>query len=211
MLLLLINNDGAGGAACWKGMLLTNLTKDELRCGEAKARDAGEYSTAISRFIAEQPGDLFVTLAINSGALPMRMMTYLLSQYLAKLDRRFTHNHFYRLPPERRTDGVFIAEKIDCNAHWHGIMRFPPEKRKNAVVLGLTIEDAVKIWKKVAPAGDAQFLTMMEGRKAVAAYVSKESWKRDFLDQMAFAADFHAGKKAKAIMSDAGPFSNDGA
>lgn len=170
---------------------MTNLTERDLRIGEAKANAKEKFSKAVRKFIEKQPGDLFVTLTFNSGGRSMIDMRRTLSKYLAKLDRRFLHNHFYHAPAERRVDGVFVAEKIDCNAHWHGIMRLPPGRFQSPISYALAIREAKRIWENIAPKGDANFLPITESKSEIAGYISKENFKRDFLDQVAFAAECH--------------------
>lgn len=171
-----------------------NISDDEIKQQLAQAIRKERYRSALTQFISEQPGDQFVTLTFNTGALPLSKMRFHLSRYLGLLDRFFIHDRFYKLPRDRRTTGVFFAEKLDCNAHWHGVIRFPPARHRNPLVLGLTVKDAAKHWKKIARKGDALFLPIADAKEKVVAYASKEFWKHDFQDQLAFAAEFHPSR-----------------
>lgn len=173
---------------------MTNFTDKDIAMHVAKTQWKESYREALTDFIAEQRGDLFATLTFNSGSLSLERMRFHLKRYLGMLDRRFVHDHFYKLPAEFRTSGVFYAEKLETNSHWHGIVRFPPAQHRNPVALGLTIKDAKKLWKKVARKGDAVILTIEEAKERVAGYSSKEFWMRDSQDQLTFAADFHRSK-----------------
>jgi len=173
---------------------MTNFTDKDIALHAAKTQWKESYREALANFIAEQPGDLFATLTFNSGSLSLERMRLHLKRYLGMLDRRFIHDHYYKLPAERRTRGVFYAEKLDTNSHWHGIVRFPPARHRNPVVLGLTVEDAKNLWKKVARKGNAVILPIEDANERVAGYISKEFWMRDSQDQLIFAADLHRSK-----------------
>ncbi|WOI53027.1 hypothetical protein [Parvularcula sp. LCG005] len=171
---------------------MTNFTPIELEIRRNREQLEKLLYQSYPAFLQSIGFTLYMTATFNRGAMPLHIMKATLRQYVKGVERDLLGKHFYKKPSEQRLRGIFFAEKIDSNAHWHGGIVLPPAPAD------CTPEDFYSKaswllehkWKHFVASGDVKVADARETSLSGCNYISKERWKADHCDQIVFLQDF---------------------
>lgn len=116
--------------------------------------------------------NVFITLATNSTG-SVEELTQKLCKFCAMIDKALLGDSWYRLPPDKRTDGLFTIEHTASNIHAHGILRLSAHKHND---LPLLVQQK---WSRLSEAGNTDF-QKIDDAAHVAAYCTKEMQRAGF-------------------------------
>lgn len=179
---------------------MTNFSERELRDRAAARKHAKNYQNAMPQFIEEQGGDLYFTLSFHRGGQHVGTLRRHLQNYFGEVERKLLGHRFYKRPKEMRFRGWFFAEKIDVNAHWHGIVHLPRQYGQFLLKRVIVVRWLETQWNKAIPSGNAKIDLVGSQLKGGSRYVTKERRRIDFSDQMVTLEEFWPQSKPGRIV-----------
>jgi hypothetical protein len=114
----------------------------------------------------------FITLATNSTG-SVEDLKHKLGKFCAMIDKALLGDNWYKLPHEKRTDGLFTIEHTASNIHAHGVLRLPEHEHDDVPLL------VQQRWSRLSEAGNTDFQEIDDAAK-LAAYCTKEMHRASF-------------------------------
>ena len=89
----------------------------------------------------------------------------------------------------KRINGVFVAEKLDTNAHFHGAIKLPDYQMQSTSMQRLQAMKLTALWEDYCPSGTLK-INFTTDTIGASIYFTKEFKRPNFSDQVLFADKF---------------------